>query len=49
MKDINEIIEILNDRIEDMKEENIPMNSVMGGILLGLIEARDLILEEDDD
>lgn len=46
---LEEVLQILEDRINDMQEDNIPPNTVMGGIMLGLIEARDLILEADND
>ena len=43
------IVTTLSARIEDMKAEKLLMDSVMYGIMLGLIEARDLILEQNDD
>jgi hypothetical protein len=45
---LGDIDRILKERIEDIKDKNPPIDSVYAGIMLGLIEARNLIHEEED-
>ncbi len=43
---LGDIVRILKEKIEAIEEMNPPMNSHMAGILVGLREAYDLIMEE---